>query len=67
MFRFILFGNISLSFRLPLWGGVVITILDTFTFLLLDRYGLRKLEFVFGFFIAVMAITFGYEVNQLIS
>jgi natural resistance-associated macrophage protein len=33
----------------PLWAGVLITILDTFTFLLLDKYGLRKLEAFFGF------------------
>ncbi|XP_036229346.1 protein Malvolio isoform X2 [Bactrocera oleae] len=45
----------------PLWGGVLITIVDTFTFLFLDKYGLRKLEFFFGFLISVMAITFGYE------
>jgi natural resistance-associated macrophage protein len=36
---------------------------DTFTFLLLDKYGLRKLEAFFCFLIAVMAITFGYEVQ----
>ena len=34
---------------IPLWGGVLITILDTFTFLMLDKYGLRKLEAYFGF------------------
>lgn len=34
---------------------------DTFTFLFLDKYGLRKLEFFFGVLIAVMAVTFGYE------
>ncbi|XP_069703805.1 protein Malvolio [Periplaneta americana] len=45
----------------PLWGGVIITVGDTFTFLLLDKYGLRKLEFLFGFLITVMGITFGYE------
>ena len=33
----------------PLWGGVLITIADTFTFLFLDKYGLRKLEAFFGF------------------
>lgn len=48
----------------PLWGGVLITIVDTFTFLFLDKYGLRKLEFLFGFLITVMAITFGYEVSS---
>ncbi|XP_030373786.1 protein Malvolio isoform X2 [Scaptodrosophila lebanonensis] len=45
----------------PLWGGVLITIIDTFTFLFLDKYGLRKLEFLFAFLITVMAVTFGYE------
>ncbi|XP_075145215.1 solute carrier family member malvolio isoform X2 [Haematobia irritans] len=45
----------------PLWGGVLITIVDTFTFLFLDKYGLRKLEFLFGLLITIMAVTFGYE------
>ncbi len=39
----------------PLWAGVLVTIFDTFTFLLLDRYGLRKLEAFFGLLIAIMA------------
>ncbi len=47
--------------RIPLWAGVLITICDTFTFLGLDRYGLRKLELFFAFLISVMALTFGYE------
>ncbi|XP_011637124.1 protein Malvolio isoform X3 [Pogonomyrmex barbatus] len=46
---------------IPIWGGVLITVIDTFTFLFLDKYGLRKLELFFGFLITVMAITFGYE------
>uniref|UniRef100_V9IEB2 Protein Malvolio n=1 Tax=Apis cerana TaxID=7461 RepID=V9IEB2_APICE len=46
---------------IPIWGGVLITVIDTFTFLLLDKYGLRKLELFFGFLITVMAITFGFE------
>uniref|UniRef100_A0A8D8W1B5 Protein Malvolio n=1 Tax=Cacopsylla melanoneura TaxID=428564 RepID=A0A8D8W1B5_9HEMI len=51
-----------LSNRLiPLWVGVLVTVVDTFTFLLLDRYGLRKLEFLFGCLITVMAFSFGYE------
>ena len=32
---------------IPLWGGVIITILDTLTFLFIDKYGLRKLETFF--------------------
>ncbi|XP_056590568.1 natural resistance-associated macrophage protein 2 [Triplophysa dalaica] len=47
--------------RIPLWAGVLITIVDTFVFLFLDKYGLRKLEAFFGFLITVMALSFGYE------
>jgi len=46
---------------IPLWGGVLITVADTFTFLGLDKYGLRKLELFFAFLITVMALSFGYE------
>ncbi|KAM5153331.1 natural resistance-associated macrophage protein 1 [Mantella aurantiaca] len=49
------------SGRIPLWGGVLITIVDTLFFLFLDKYGLRKLEAFFAFLITIMAITFGYE------
>lgn len=45
----------------PLWAGVLITIFDTVTFLFLDKYGLRKLELLFGLLITVMVVTFGYE------
>lgn len=54
------------SNRVPIWGGVLITVCDTFTFLLLDKYGLRKLELLFGFLITVMAMTFGYEVSFIL-
>ena len=43
------------SRKIPLYAGVLITIIDSFTFLLLDRYGLRKLEAFFGFLITTMA------------
>ncbi|KAF1748168.1 hypothetical protein GCK72_024635 [Caenorhabditis remanei] len=45
----------------PLYVGVFITILDTFTFLLIDRYGIRKLELIFGVLILTMTASFGYE------
>ncbi|XP_019875752.1 protein Malvolio-like isoform X2 [Aethina tumida] len=47
--------------RIPIWAGVLFTIADTFTFLLLDKYGLRKLEAFFGLLITIMGVTFGYE------
>lgn len=53
--------NLLSSDRIPLYGGVLITIIDTFVFLFLDKYGLRKLEAFFGLLITIMAITFGYE------
>ncbi|KAM9761192.1 LOW QUALITY PROTEIN: natural resistance-associated macrophage protein 2-like [Dama dama] len=53
--------NLLSAGRIPLWGGVLITIADTFAFLFLDNYGLQKLEAFFGFIITVMALTFGYE------
>ena len=49
--------------RIPLYAGTLITVCDTFIFLLLDKYGLRKLEAFFGLLIAVMAMTFGGEVS----
>lgn len=46
---------------IKVWQGVLITIFDTFTFLLIDKYGMRKLELLFAAFIGIMATTFGYE------
>eukprot|EP00051_Salpingoeca_urceolata_P003123 m.55370 g.55370 ORF g.55370 m.55370 type:complete len:541 (+) comp12526_c0_seq2:167-1789(+) len=52
--------NILSQGKIPLYGGVLITGADTFTFLLLEQYGLRKLELFFGLLISIMAGTFGY-------
>jgi len=46
------------SRKILLYVGVLITVLDTFTFLLLDKYGLRKLEAFFAFLITTMASKF---------
>jgi len=46
--------------KIELWQGALITGADTFTFLLLERYGLRKLEAFFAALITTMSITFGY-------
>jgi len=50
--------------KIPLWGGVLITIVDTVVFLFLDKYGLRKLEAFFAVLITTMAISFGFEYVQ---
>lgn len=57
------YRTFSLHSRIPIWAGVLITVIDTFTFLFLDKYGLRKLELFFGLLITIMAVTFGYEVD----
>lgn len=54
--------DVFMFYRIPLYAGVLITIADTFTFLLLDKYGLRKLEAFFAVLILIMVVTFGYEV-----
>ena len=45
-------------FGFPLWIGWLITGLDTLTFLLLHRYGIRKLEAFFVTLIGVMLVCF---------
>ncbi|XP_050077425.1 protein Malvolio [Anopheles maculipalpis] len=47
--------------RIPLYIGVLITVLDTMSFLFLDKYKLRRLELFFGFLITTMAVSFGYQ------
>ncbi|XP_049281586.1 protein Malvolio [Anopheles funestus] len=47
--------------RIPLHVGVLITVLDTMSFLFLDKYKLRRLELFFGFLITTMAVSFGYQ------
>nr|KAG5693454.1 hypothetical protein BaRGS_022341 [Batillaria attramentaria] len=48
------------SHKIPLWAGVLITGVDTFTFLFLESAGLRKLEAFFGALITTMAACFLY-------
>lgn len=44
---------------------MLVTIVDTFSFLVLDNYGIRKLEAFFGLLITTMALTFGFEVRRI--
>lgn len=44
---------------IPLYAGVIITALDSFLLLLIDRLGVRHLEAMFGVLVGVMAIAFG--------
>ncbi|CAG8440643.1 3400_t:CDS:2 [Funneliformis mosseae] len=48
-------------FGIPLWVGTLLTAIDTFTFMLLQNYGVRKLEAVFMVLIGTMATCFWIE------
>lgn len=48
----------QILFGLPLWAGALITILDSFLFLFIHYFGVRKLEGFFAFLISVMAVCF---------
>ena len=49
---------LNILFKLPLWAGCIITVLDTFTFLCLHIFGIRSLEFFFVCLVGVMAVCF---------
>ena len=49
---------ISILTGYPLYVGAIITILDSFLFLFIHYFGVRKLEFFFLFLISIMTITF---------
>jgi natural resistance-associated macrophage protein len=50
--------------RLPLWAGVLMTATDTFTFMMIQRYGIRRLEAFFMVLITLMAVCFWVEMFQ---
>lgn len=49
---------LQILFNIPLWAGVVITILDTFIILLINSFGMRKLEILFAILILIMFFCF---------
>ena len=56
-------GFFFITNRIPIWAGVLVTGADTFTFLFLEQFGLRKLEAFFCTLITVMAAAFLYIVS----
>ena len=43
---------------MPLWAGAIITIVDSFLFLFIHYFGVRKLEYFFAVLITTMAVCF---------
>lgn len=54
---------LNMLFRIPVWCGVLITGLSTLVFLLLQQYGIRKLEFLIAFLVFTMAACFFGELG----
>ncbi|KAF8819105.1 putative divalent metal transporter [Cardiosporidium cionae] len=49
---------LNLLLGIPILMGIVITLLDTFIFLIIQIFGVRKLEFFFAFLIGIMTVCF---------
>lgn len=54
--------GLKLLFGLPLIVGILLTGFDTMLFLLIQNFGIRKMEFFIVLLISVMGICFGIEV-----
>ncbi len=54
--------GLNLLFKLPLIVGVIITGFDTLLFLLIQNFGIRKMESFIVLLVSVMGICFGIEV-----
>lgn len=48
----------QILFGLPLWAGALITAVDTFTFLMFQYFGIRKLEAFFATLVGTMSVCF---------
>ncbi|KAI9023101.1 natural resistance-associated macrophage protein-domain-containing protein [Phycomyces nitens] len=55
---------LNILFGLPLWAGVIMTAMDTLTFMMIQRYGMRKIEAFFMVLITVMTVCFWVELIQ---
>ena len=54
--------GLNLLFGLPLIIGVILTGFDTMLFLLIQNFGIRKMEFFIVMLVSVMGVCFGIEV-----
>eukprot|EP01061_Rhynchopus_euleeides_P042161 TRINITY_DN73605_c0_g1_i1.p1 TRINITY_DN73605_c0_g1~~TRINITY_DN73605_c0_g1_i1.p1 ORF type:complete len:568 (+),score=167.00 TRINITY_DN73605_c0_g1_i1:53-1705(+) len=53
--------NILTNGAISVWFGCIVTALDCFLFMLLDRRGIRHLEALFAVLITTMAVAFGVQ------
>eukprot|EP01113_Clastostelium_recurvatum_P012595 TRINITY_DN1653_c0_g2_i2.p1 TRINITY_DN1653_c0_g2~~TRINITY_DN1653_c0_g2_i2.p1 ORF type:complete len:590 (-),score=112.88 TRINITY_DN1653_c0_g2_i2:17-1786(-) len=57
--------GLQLLFRLPLIAGVVLTVLDTLIFLLVQKYGIRKLEVFILLLLGIIGMCFIVELFMI--
>ncbi|KAJ2114702.1 hypothetical protein IW146_002874 [Coemansia sp. RSA 922] len=50
---------------MPIWAGVVITAVDSFLFLYIQRLGVRVTELVFGLMVTILAVCFWVEMIMI--
>ncbi|KAJ1948983.1 hypothetical protein FBU59_001345 [Linderina macrospora] len=50
---------------IPIWAGVVITAVDSFLFLYIQRFGVRVTEMLFGVLITILAVCFWIEMVKV--
>nr|CAB3486432.1 unnamed protein product [Digitaria exilis] len=55
----------NILFKIPVWTGVILTVLSTLLFLGVQRFGARKLEFIIAAFMFTMAGCFFGELTYL--
>ncbi|EOA40144.1 hypothetical protein CARUB_v10008854mg [Capsella rubella] len=54
---------LNILFNIPVWIGVLLTGLSTLILLALQRYGIRKLEFLIAFLVLTIALCFFVELH----
>lgn len=54
---------LNMLFKIPIWCGVLITGLSTLVLLLLQQYGVRKLEIFIALLVFIMAVSFFVELG----
>ncbi|WVZ83598.1 hypothetical protein U9M48_030729 [Paspalum notatum var. saurae] len=55
----------NILFKIPVWAGVILTVLSTIVFLGVQRFGARKLELIIAAFMFTMAACFFGELTYL--
>ena len=55
---------LKILFGIPIGWGALITIFDSFLFLFIHYYGVRKLEAFFMVLVSIMAICFGINMFE---